>query len=235
MLKLDHTYQLEALSSQISQLTSLQHLSLSESVITSLPTQIGLLTQLHTLNLYCYFSLNNIPTELEHLTNLREFRLRGATTQINRFPLRMKNWTKLEVLVLNNLNIEMIPSELWMMTKLRELSLSYNKLSFIPSELYCLSNLTHLNLVSNQITHISNQINKLTQLQFLYLSSNQLTKLPDDISSRLQSCVPGNNLIFIPIALLNSLKGFEYAENSLKFSPNMITAWKEFVDVYNDL
>jgi Leucine-rich repeat (LRR) protein len=177
--------QLETLPSQISQLTSLQHLSLSSSGITSLPTQIGLLTQLHTLNLnyWCDF-LTNIPTELEHLTILREFRLSG-TTNINTFPLKMKNWIKLEVLELNELNIEMIPSEVWMMTKLRHLSLSHNKLSFIPSELYCLSNLTYLNLSFNQITHISNQINKLTQLQILDLSFNQLTQLPDDISSLL--------------------------------------------------
>jgi internalin A len=116
------------------------------------------------------------------LTNLREFRLRG-TTQINTFPLKMQNWIKLEVLVLNKLNIETILSEVWMMTKLRHLSLFRNKLSFISSELYCLSNLTHLNLSFNQITHISNQINKLTQLQSLDLSSNRLTQFPDDISS----------------------------------------------------
>jgi Leucine-rich repeat (LRR) protein len=48
VLELDGTKQLETLSSQISQLTSLQHLSLSDNGITSLPTQIGLLTQLHT-------------------------------------------------------------------------------------------------------------------------------------------------------------------------------------------
>jgi Leucine-rich repeat (LRR) protein len=87
VLELDWTKQFETLPSQISQLTSLQHLSLSRSGIKSLPTQIGLLTQLHTLNLDCCDSLNNIPTELEHLTNLREFRLSG-TTKINKFPLK---------------------------------------------------------------------------------------------------------------------------------------------------
>jgi Leucine-rich repeat (LRR) protein len=181
-LELDGTDQLETLPSQISQLTSLQHLSLSFSEITSLPTQIGLLTQLHTLISNCCNSLNNIPTELEYLTNLREFILRGAT-KINKFSLKMKNWIKFEMLELDEFNIEKIPSEVWMMTKLRHLSLYDNKLSFIPSELYCLSNITHLNLSSNQITHISNHINKLTQLQFLNLSTNQLTQFPDDISS----------------------------------------------------
>jgi Leucine-rich repeat (LRR) protein len=181
VLELDGTEQLETLPSQISQLTSLQHLSLSSSGITSLPTQIGLLTQLHTLNLYCCNFLTSVPTELEHLTNLREFKLSGV--RINTFRLKMKNWIKLEVLVLNYFNIEMIPSEVWMMTKLRHLSFFHNELSFIPSELSCLSNLTHLNLRTNRITHISNQINKLTQLQYLDLSFNQLTQFPNDISS----------------------------------------------------
>jgi Leucine-rich repeat (LRR) protein len=44
VLELDGAEQFETLSSQISQLTSLQHLSLSFGRITSLPTQIGLLT-----------------------------------------------------------------------------------------------------------------------------------------------------------------------------------------------
>jgi Leucine-rich repeat (LRR) protein len=134
VLELDETKQLETLPSQISQLTSLQHLSLSSSEITSIPTQIGLLTQLHTLILDRCYSLNNIPTELEHLTNLREFILSG-TPEINKFSLKMKNWIKLEVLVLDELDIEMIPSGVWMMTKLRHLSLNCNKLSFIPSDL----------------------------------------------------------------------------------------------------
>jgi leucine-rich repeat protein SHOC2 len=215
VLELDGTQQFETLSSQISQLTLLQHLSLSSYRITSLPTQLGLLTQLHTLNLDCCDSLNNIPTELEHLTNLREFRLRG-TTKINKFSLKMKNWIKLEVLVLNSLNIEMIPSEVWMMTKLRHLSLNDNKLSFIPSELYCLSNLTHLDLSYNKITHISNQINKLTQLQYFEISSNQLTQFPDDISSLLHLSelrINNNKLKKFPSQLPSNLARLNLNEN----------------------
>jgi leucine-rich repeat protein SHOC2 len=223
VLQLDCTKQLETLPPQISQVTSLQHLSLSWSGITSLPTQIGLLTQLHTLNLYWCDSLNNVPTKLEHLTNLREFRLKGTTTQINRFSLKMKNWIKLEVLMLDKLNIEMIPSEIWMMTKLRHLSLSYNKLSFIPSELYCLSNLTRLNLSFNQITHISNQINKLTQLQYLGLSFNQLTEFPDDISSLLhlnELWIGNNKLNQFPSQLPPNLVDLFLEQNSITSIPS---------------
>jgi Leucine-rich repeat (LRR) protein len=171
LLELNWAQYLKMLPPQISRLKSLQHLSLSNNGITSLPTQIGLLTQLHTLNLECY-ALNNIPTELEHLTNLREFRLRG-TTKINKFPLKMKNWIKLEVLVLSKLNIEMIPSEVWMMTKLKELSLSDNKLSFIPSDLYCLSNLTYLNLsFKSNYTHLkSNQQTHSTSISRFIIKS----------------------------------------------------------------
>jgi Leucine-rich repeat (LRR) protein len=217
VLELNGTEQIKTLPSQISQLTSLQHLSLSGSGIKSLPSQIGLFTQLHTLNLYLCSFLNNIPTELEHSTNLREFRLSG-TIEINKFPLRMKNWIKLEVLELDRLNIEMIPSEVWMMTKLRYLSLIDNKLSFIPSELYCLSNLTHLNLSFNQITYISNQINKLTQLQYLNLSSNQLTQIPDDISSLLHLSgllIDNNKLNQFPSQLPPNLVWLSFDQNSI--------------------
>jgi Leucine-rich repeat (LRR) protein len=64
VLELNWTYQLETLPSQISQLTTLQHLSLSYNEITSLPTQIGLFTQLHTLNLYWFDSLNTVRDKI---------------------------------------------------------------------------------------------------------------------------------------------------------------------------
>jgi Leucine-rich repeat (LRR) protein len=75
VLELDGTKQLETLPSQISQLTSLQHLSLGGSGIKSLPTQIGLLTQLHTLNLYYCDFLTNIPTQIGLLTRLNTLNL----------------------------------------------------------------------------------------------------------------------------------------------------------------
>jgi Leucine-rich repeat (LRR) protein len=132
----------------------------------------------------------------------------------------MKNGTNLEVLVLDKLNIEMIPSEVQMMTKLRELSLYDNKLSFIPSELYCLSNLTYLNLSRNQITHISNQINKLTQLQHLDLSYNQLTQFPVDISSLLhlsELWVGNNKLKQFSSQLPPNLVWLDLSGNSITF------------------
>jgi Leucine-rich repeat (LRR) protein len=93
-----------------------------------------MLNQIKINNFIASFS-QRFSIGLEYLTNLREFRL-SETTQINKFPLKMKNWMKLEVFELNHLSIEMIPSEVWMMAKLRHLSLSDNKLSFISSELW---------------------------------------------------------------------------------------------------
>jgi Leucine-rich repeat (LRR) protein len=58
VLELNCTYEFEIFPSHIYQLTSLQHLSLSFNGIKSLPTQIGLITQLHTLKLDCCYSLS---------------------------------------------------------------------------------------------------------------------------------------------------------------------------------
>jgi Leucine-rich repeat (LRR) protein len=163
-----------------------------------IPNLISTLTQLHTFKLIGYRQFPKMNVNLYSITSLHNQiqtciieRVPYWTINIKKFLLKMKKWIKLEVLMLEKLNIEMIPSEMWMMTKLRHLSLSYNKLSFIPSELYCLSNFTHTHTHTHTFesqfesnhTYISNQMNKLTQLQFLNLSFNELTEISDDISS----------------------------------------------------
>jgi leucine-rich repeat protein SHOC2 len=99
------------------------------------------------------------------------------------FPVKMKNWNKIQTLVVDRRDTDTILSEMWTLTKMRRLSLRYSKVSFIPSEISHLTNLTSINVNSNQITHVSNQITKLFQLQSLNLSDNQITEFLDDISS----------------------------------------------------
>jgi Leucine-rich repeat (LRR) protein len=182
-LELDQIYRLEKLPSEICQLTALQYLSLSGCEnITSLPTQLALLTQLHTLNLDQCQSLKNVPIELGCLKNLTKFIM--SITQTKGFPLEtLTNWSKLQVLVLDELNIDTVPSQLWMMKELRKLVLCDNKLSSLPSDISQLSNLTYFDVSSNRITLIPNEMTILTQLQSLHISKNPLTEFPGNISS----------------------------------------------------
>jgi Leucine-rich repeat (LRR) protein len=223
VLNLDLTRHLEMIPSEISQLTSLQHLSLWWSEVTSLATHIGLLTRLHILDLEYCDSLYDIPSELEHLHNLTEFRIQAKNMKT--FPFTMKKWTELQTLEVNELSIEMFPSEIWLLTKLKHLSLRHSKLTSVPSVIRYLSNLTHLNLNYSHITHISHQISQLTRLQSLYLSSNQLTEIPGIISSFIHLTelqFDGNKLNEFPRQLPYSLNWLSLEHNSITSIPSKI-------------
>jgi len=161
VLDLASITRLDTLPPEICRLTSLCQLSLSCNALKSLPTEIGLLTQLQSLNLnYCY-SLCNVPSELEYLQNLKELKLKGVN--ISNSPLKMNYWNRLEVLELGRCHLEQIPSSLWTLTALRYLDLSYNDLLSVPSEICYLSNLTRLHLdASNHIYFRRNHKNHAT-------------------------------------------------------------------------
>jgi leucine-rich repeat protein SHOC2 len=220
VLDLDWILHLNTIPPQISQLTALQHLSLSSTHITSLPTQIGLLTRLHTLNLeQCPF-ISHIPSDVELLKNLTAFRLSRAIRKEHRFSMR--NWTKLQVLVLCDLEIDTIPSEIWSLKELRELSLSSNKLRFVPSAISQLTNLELLKFANNELTEITNDIRQLTQLRELDLSFNQLHELPDCVSLLIhltKLCAYGNTIDKISTQLPYRLVELNLGSNSIVSIP----------------
>jgi Leucine-rich repeat (LRR) protein len=95
------------------------------------PTYIGLLQNLRSLNLFCN-SLTSIPSELGLLQNLK-------------------------TLNLSNNFLTSIPSELGLLQNLQSLYLSGNKLTFIPSELGNLKNVL-ITLYDNPTTYIPDEI-----------------------------------------------------------------------------
>ncbi len=134
-LNLDNLHLTGSIPNEIGDLTQLQSLILSGSILTNdkltgfIPAQLGNLTQLQHLDL----SYNNfdgyIPKELGNLTAL-----------------------KILNLSLNNLNGS-IPIELIKLSNLQELYLPGNQLSgIIPTEFNQLNNLQQLNLVGNYST-----------------------------------------------------------------------------------
>jgi Leucine-rich repeat (LRR) protein len=165
VLELDWTKQLETLPSKISQLTSLQHLSLSFSEITSLPTQIGLFIQLHTLNLYCLSNLTHLNLSSNQITHI--------SNQINKL-------TQLQYLDLSFNRLTQLPDDISSLLHLSELCVYNNKLNQFPSQLP--PNLVHFYLGGNSITSISSTtLSSLTRLESLGLSENQITILPTQI------------------------------------------------------
>jgi len=234
VLQVDAAQQLETVPSQISKLTSLLHLSLSWTKITSLPTEIGLLTQMHTLVLNHCTSLSNIPPELCRLGQLTEFR--ASKVKMRVLPFTLKNWTKLEVLELDSCEIEVNPTSLWSLRGLTYLSLNNNQFSSVPPQVSNLSRIQWISLHSNKITFISNQIRSLTRLQVLTISSNLLKNLPLGISSLLfltKLSVDNNKLRVIPCQLPPNLKYLDFSENYITSVPSkMLCSLEKLEQLY---
>ncbi len=129
---------------------------------------------------------------------------------------KIKNWlntspnphpSNFNLLVVNNMHLQTIPSSLSKFNQLRllnlsdnslialpmkpilelphltELSVANNFLSSIPDEIGKCTSLMRLNLSQNQIVKIPSSISKLKQLTWLYLNHNQIASIPDKIQN----------------------------------------------------
>eukprot|EP00543_Licmophora_paradoxa_P010206 CAMPEP_0202475322 /NCGR_PEP_ID=MMETSP1360-20130828/92838_1 /ASSEMBLY_ACC=CAM_ASM_000848 /TAXON_ID=515479 /ORGANISM="Licmophora paradoxa, Strain CCMP2313" /LENGTH=505 /DNA_ID=CAMNT_0049102475 /DNA_START=33 /DNA_END=1550 /DNA_ORIENTATION=+ len=141
-------------------LTACQNVKSTDIGTGSIPTQVGLLTQLTSLDLFNNALTGSIPTELGMLTKL--------------------SWLFLH----NNALTGSLPTQLGMLIQLNSLSLYSNELrGHIPTELGMLQQLSFLHLFNNAFTgSIPTQLESLTQLVSLMIYDNELTgTVPDSI------------------------------------------------------
>ncbi len=125
--------------------------------ITSLPPEIGNLTNLEKLNLWDNF-LTSLPQEIGNLTNLR-------------------------VLFLYRNYITSLPSNMGNLNNLRFLGLGGNSLTSLPSDIGNLTNLEILLLKNNSLTSLPDSIVNLKPFDWLDLGYNQLCSLSVDIKA----------------------------------------------------
>ena len=155
-------------------------LSLDDNQLTSLPPEIGQLTQLTGLDL-ANNQLSSLPPEIGQLTQLTKLYLPG--NQLTSLPPEIGQLTQLRWLDLTNNQLTSLPTEIDQLNQLRWFDLTNNQLTTLPPEIGQLTQLTKLYLPGNQLTSLPTEIGQLTQLTGLYLTNNQLTSLPENISS----------------------------------------------------
>ena len=187
------------LPSSLGNLTNLRTLNLSDNRLTgNIPSTLGNLSNLQHLELGVNSLTGNIPSTLGNLVKLRDLGL-GYNQLTGSIPSTLGNLSNLDTLDLgNNQLIGSIPSTLGNLGKLQDLGLGYNQLSgSIPSTLGNMSKLQDLGLVYNQLSgSIPSTLSNLTNLQTLGLANNQLSgSIPSTLSnlSNLQDLSFDNN------------------------------------------
>lgn len=124
-----------------------------------------------------YQNLTDFPVTYEKLENLRMINLSGNTqldiaTILGSLPYP----EKLEVLVLDSLQLKKIPKEIQDFKYLKQLSLAYNPLLDLEKTISSIQELPleFLNLKGNQLTQLPETITHLETLKDLNLSHNRL-------------------------------------------------------------
>ena len=213
--------QLTSLPPEIGSLTDLLSLDLRHNQLTSLPPEIGSLTRLKSLRL-SNNRLTSFPPEIGSLTNLKSLDL--STNQLTSLPLEIIFLTKLTHLCIDRNRLDIFLPEICELIDLIRLDICRNQLRSLRSEIGQLSHLKSLNLARNNLKELPRQIGELTNLTRLDLRLNQLTSLPREIGNliHLQSLdITENNLTYLPpeIGNLIHLQSLDISRNDLTKIP----------------
>ncbi len=170
----------------------------SNNLVGTIPTELGNLSKLKTLNLPNNKLTGSIPAEIGDLKNLTYLYL--VNNQLTgSIPAEIGDLTDLIDLFLGfNKLVGNIPAEIGDLTNLNSLGLSANQLTgSIPAEIGDLINLDDLDFGENQLTgSIPAEIGELKNLNYLYLYNNQLTgTVPMELGNlqNLKALFLGNN------------------------------------------
>ncbi|KAK7794573.1 hypothetical protein R5R35_003590 [Gryllus longicercus] len=170
---------------QLRQLPSLMnletlHMRNTQRTLNNIPTNLETLTNLNDLDL-AQNSLPKVPDALYALPNLR--RLNLSDNEITELSQAVEMWQRLEVLNLCRNKLTALPPSLCKITSLRRLYVNYNQLDFegIPSGIGKLCNLEVFSAANNQLEMIPEGLCRCGSLKRLILTSNKLITLPDAI------------------------------------------------------
>ncbi|WP_427158351.1 leucine-rich repeat domain-containing protein [Aliinostoc sp. HNIBRCY26] len=220
---------LTTLPPEIGQLTNLQTLFLWGNQLSSLPPEIGKLVNLQSLELSSN-QLSSLPPEIVQLVNLQSLEL--SSNQMSSLPPEFRKLVNLQTLDLRFNQLSSLPPEIGKLVNLQSLNLYNNQLSSLPPEIGKLVNLQTLHLQENQLSSLPPEIGKLVNLQTLHLQENQLSSLPPEIGKlvNLQTLhLQENQLSSLPpeFGKLVNLQTLHLQENQLSSLP------PEFVQLLN--
>ncbi|XP_067011007.2 protein flightless-1 isoform X2 [Anabrus simplex] len=210
-------------------LTDLLFLDLSSNQLETLPPQTRRLANLQTLvlnhNPLGHFQLRQLPS----LMNLETLHMRDTQRTLNNIPANMDSLTNLTDLDLAQNALPKVPDALYALPNLRRLNLSENEITELAQAIDMWQQLETLNLCRNKLTALPSSLCKISTLRRLYVNDNQLDfeGIPSGIGkmSSLEVFSAANNqLEMIPEGLCRcgSLKKLILTSNRLITLPDAI-------------
>eukprot|EP00581_Thalassiosira_minuscula_P014047 CAMPEP_0183718650 /NCGR_PEP_ID=MMETSP0737-20130205/11854_1 /TAXON_ID=385413 /ORGANISM="Thalassiosira miniscula, Strain CCMP1093" /LENGTH=547 /DNA_ID=CAMNT_0025948247 /DNA_START=260 /DNA_END=1903 /DNA_ORIENTATION=+ len=157
---------------------SLKKLDLNSNFLRDLPTEMSVLTSLEILFL-SENKFDTIPQVIGELESLRLLSLRGnLLTDLfaTHLPAQSLEW-----LILTNNRINNVHPIIGELTLLRKLMLSHNRIETIPVELGECKNLELLRLADNKLKTVPNEVLTLPKLAWISLSGNPMSMPPKSI------------------------------------------------------
>jgi hypothetical protein len=133
-------------------------LKLTNSQITSLPSEIGKLVNLEKLVVYTN-QLTSLPSEIGKLVNLKE--LWVFDNRLTSLPPEIGKLVNLEKLYVFDNQLTSLPSAIVKLVNLKELQVSSNQLTFLPPEIGLLRNLIYFGYFNNPVEYIPPQVQRL--------------------------------------------------------------------------
>ena len=163
---------------EISKLSSLETLQLSNHNVEWIPESFSNLQKLKSLNLNQIF-IGAFPESITTLSNLEKLNL--SRNYISSLPESIKELKSLKELDLGRNKIKIIYDIIGDLSKLENLKLNGNELKELPESIGNLRYLKVLKLDNNHLTTLPDSIGKLKYLETLELMENDLVELPDSI------------------------------------------------------
>lgn len=125
-------YNLTTLPPEIGQLTQLEHLNVWANELTSLPPEIGQLDQLKYLDIGGN-ELSTLPLEILQLKQLQE--LWVGESNLTTLPSEIGQLKQLSLFWIGGNNLTTLPTEIAQLTSIEWLGIDYNCLHLLPSDM----------------------------------------------------------------------------------------------------
>jgi Leucine-rich repeat (LRR) protein len=161
--------------SAISQIRTLKYLSIYKSSIndTNFWNEVTMVTTLECIGIDSC-SINTIPLEINKLSNLSFLVLRNLHLTKISSDIHI---SLLKEIYINNCNLKEIPIFLYNSVLLEKINLTDNKVRYVSNKIGNLQSLVDLNFTNNRIETLPYNIGKLKKIKTLIMCNNPLLKI----------------------------------------------------------